>query len=58
MYDRFTKVKIRKKCQANNVSLINTIGKGTLRWFGHMERMNGEESIGEYVTEWRRVDAR
>ena len=44
MYDRIKNVDIRKECKAD-VSVMNRIKKGTLRWFGHVERMNEERSV-------------
>jgi len=44
MYDRVRNVEIRKECKAD-VSVMSKIKKGTLRWFGHVERMNEERSV-------------
>ena len=44
MYDRSKNVNIRKECKAD-VSVMDRIKKGTLRWFGHVERMNEERSV-------------
>jgi hypothetical protein len=43
MYDRCTNAEIRAECKAE-VSIIDKIKKGLLRWFGHVERMNGERT--------------
>ena len=39
VYDRISNVDIRKECKADE-SIMNKIMKGSLRWFGHMERMD------------------
>jgi len=42
-------VEVRKE-YTTDASVMSKIKKGTLRWLGHVERMNKKGVLGEYMT--------